>query len=102
VATKTWREPIEEGRTPYRRQVEWFGQRLDRLGVTHDTTQGALRERGVEVWARALLEWALSNERVEIAIQARGASERVVERAAAGGPPRFGEDERALVERLAA
>jgi aryl-alcohol dehydrogenase-like predicted oxidoreductase len=61
-----------------------------------------LREFGVETWAQALLKWALSDARVDVAIPATGRAERTVENAAAGSPPWFGPDERALVERLAA
>jgi aryl-alcohol dehydrogenase-like predicted oxidoreductase len=61
-----------------------------------------LREFGVETWAQALLKWVLSDERVDVAIPATGRAERTAENAAAGSPPWFGPDERALVERLAA
>ncbi|HVA31488.1 MAG TPA: aldo/keto reductase [Gaiellaceae bacterium] len=55
----------------------------------------------VETWAQALLKWVLSDERVDVAIPATSRPERTVENAAAGAPPWFGPDERALVERLA-
>jgi diketogulonate reductase-like aldo/keto reductase len=60
-----------------------------------------LREFGVETWAQALLKWVLSDTRVDLAIPATSRSERPAENAAAGSPPWFGPDERALVERLA-
>jgi aryl-alcohol dehydrogenase-like predicted oxidoreductase len=61
-----------------------------------------LRPFGVETWAQALLKWVLSDERIDVAIPATKHPERVRENAAAGEPPWFGPDERALVERLAA
>jgi len=56
---------------------------------------------GVETWAQALLKWALSDERVDVVIPATSRPERTRENAAAGSPPWFGPEERALVERLA-
>jgi aryl-alcohol dehydrogenase-like predicted oxidoreductase len=61
-----------------------------------------LRAFGVETWAQALLKWVLSDERVDVAIPATRVPARTAENAAAGSPPWFGPDERALVERLAA
>ena len=61
-----------------------------------------LRAFGVETWAQALLKWVLSDERVDVAIPATSRPERTAENAAAGEPPWFGPEERALVERLAA
>ena len=60
-----------------------------------------LREHGVETWAQALLKWTLSDPRVDVVIPATSRPERTRENAAAGSPPWFGPDERALVERLA-
>jgi diketogulonate reductase-like aldo/keto reductase len=60
-----------------------------------------LRAFGVETWAQALLKWVLSDERIDVAIPATKRPGRVRENAAAGSPPWFGPDERALVERLA-
>jgi diketogulonate reductase-like aldo/keto reductase len=60
-----------------------------------------LREFGVETWPQALLKWVLSDERVDVAIPASRDPGRVRANAAAGSPPWFGADERALVERLA-
>jgi diketogulonate reductase-like aldo/keto reductase len=61
----------------------------------------ALRDLGVETWAQALLKWVLSDERVDVAIPATSKPERTAENAAAGSPPWFGPEERALVEQLA-
>jgi aryl-alcohol dehydrogenase-like predicted oxidoreductase len=60
-----------------------------------------LREFGVETWPQALLKWALSDERVDVAIPATRDPAHARENTAAGSPPWFGPDERALVERLA-
>ena len=60
-----------------------------------------LRAFGVETWAQALLKWALSDERVDVVIPATKHAERARRNAAAGEPPWFGPDERALVSRLA-
>jgi diketogulonate reductase-like aldo/keto reductase len=61
-----------------------------------------LRDFGVTTWAQALLKWALSDERVDVAIPATRDPDHARENAAAGEPPWFGPDERRLVERLAA
>jgi len=60
-----------------------------------------LREFGVTTWGQALLKWVLSNPRCTVAIPATTRPARAAENAAAGRPPWFGPDERALVERLA-
>ena len=60
-----------------------------------------LQEFGVETWPQALLKWALSDDRVDVVIPATRVPEHARENAAAGAPPWFGPDERALVERLA-
>jgi aryl-alcohol dehydrogenase-like predicted oxidoreductase len=60
-----------------------------------------LRPFGVTTWAQALLKWILSDPRCQIAIPATSRPERMAENAAAGDPPWFGADERALVARLA-
>ncbi len=60
-----------------------------------------LREFGVETWPQALLKWVLSDERVDVVIPATRNPAHARANAAAGEPPWFGADERALVERLA-
>jgi aryl-alcohol dehydrogenase-like predicted oxidoreductase len=60
-----------------------------------------LRPFGVTTWAQALLKWALSDQRCHIAIPATSRPERMAENAAAGDPPWFGAEERAMVARLA-
>jgi diketogulonate reductase-like aldo/keto reductase len=60
-----------------------------------------LRELGIETWPQALLKWALSDDRVDLAIPATRIPEHARENAVAGEPPWFGPDERRLVERLA-
>jgi diketogulonate reductase-like aldo/keto reductase len=66
-----------------------------------DAALEPLRPFGVETWGQALLKWVLSDMRVDVAIPATGRPERTAENAAAGSPPWFGPDERALVEELA-
>jgi aryl-alcohol dehydrogenase-like predicted oxidoreductase len=56
---------------------------------------------GVRTWAQALLKWVLSDQRCHIAIPATSKLGRTTENAAAGEPPWFGAEERALVARLA-
>jgi aryl-alcohol dehydrogenase-like predicted oxidoreductase len=60
-----------------------------------------LRPFGVTSWPQALLKWVLSDPRCHAAIPATSRPERMAENAAAGAPPWFGPDERALVIRLA-
>jgi aryl-alcohol dehydrogenase-like predicted oxidoreductase len=60
-----------------------------------------LRELGIETWPQALLKWALSDDRVDLAIPATRSPEHARENAVAGEPPWLGPDERDLVERLA-
>jgi len=56
---------------------------------------------GVRTWAQALLKWGLSDPRICVSIPATSRPQRMRENAAAGQPPWFGPDERALVTRLA-
>jgi diketogulonate reductase-like aldo/keto reductase len=60
-----------------------------------------LRAFGVETWGQALLKWVLSDRRCHVAIPATSRPERARENAAAGAPPWFDEEARALVARLA-
>ncbi len=60
-----------------------------------------LRPFGVTTWPQALLKWVLSDQRCHVAIPATSRPERMAENAAAGDPPWFGPEERALVARLA-
>jgi diketogulonate reductase-like aldo/keto reductase len=66
-----------------------------------DEALAPFRPFGVETWAQALLKWVLSDDRVDVAIPATGRPERTAQNAAAGSPPWFGPEERALVEQLA-
>ncbi len=56
---------------------------------------------GVASWPQALLKWILSDPRCHVAIPATSSPDRMKENAAAGSPPWFGPEERALVSRLA-
>jgi diketogulonate reductase-like aldo/keto reductase len=69
--------------------------------VRSSPSQQELAPLGVETWAQALLKYVLSDPRITVAIPATSKAARVRENAAAGEPPWFGADERALVERLA-
>ncbi len=60
-----------------------------------------LKPFGVTTWAQALIKWILSDPRCHVTIPATSHAERITENAAAGEPPWFGPDERALVTRLA-
>jgi aryl-alcohol dehydrogenase-like predicted oxidoreductase len=60
-----------------------------------------LRAFGVETWAQALLKWVLSDRRCTVAIPATSRPGRMTENAAAGAPPWFDEEARALVAQLA-
>jgi aryl-alcohol dehydrogenase-like predicted oxidoreductase len=60
-----------------------------------------LRPFGVATWPQALLKWVLSDPRCHVAIPATSRPARMTENTAAGAPPWFGPDERALVTHLA-
>lgn len=60
-----------------------------------------LQPFGVSTWAQALLKWGLSDPRCHLSIPATAIRSHAAENAAAGAPPWFGPDERALVARLA-
>lgn len=60
-----------------------------------------LRAYGVTTWPQALLKWILSDTRCHVAIPATSSPRRMAENAAAGNPPWFGPEERALVRKLA-
>jgi aryl-alcohol dehydrogenase-like predicted oxidoreductase len=61
---------------------------------------GVLRELGVETWAQALLKWTLSDRRVHVTIPATSSVGHATSNAAAGEPPWFDDDQRALVSRV--
>lgn len=60
-----------------------------------------LRPFGITTWGQALIKWILSDTRCHVTIPATSHPERIIENAAAGEPPWFGTEERALVARLA-
>ena len=60
-----------------------------------------LRPFGVTTWVQALIKWGLSDPRVHVSLAATAHPERLPENAAAGSPPWFGPEERALVLDLA-
>lgn len=59
-----------------------------------------LREFEVKTWAQALIKWGLSDPRCHVSIPATSLPGRLVENAAAGRGPWFGEGERALVSQF--
>jgi aryl-alcohol dehydrogenase-like predicted oxidoreductase len=63
--------------------------------------EGALRALGVRSWPEALLRWTLSDPRVHVAIPATSSVEHAAANAAAGDPPWFDAEQRAVVERMA-
>jgi aryl-alcohol dehydrogenase-like predicted oxidoreductase len=58
-------------------------------------------EFGVTTWPQALLKWVLSDVRCHVAIPATSSAAHLEENLGAASPPWFGEEERALVVRLA-
>jgi len=60
-----------------------------------------LAQLGVDTWPQALLKWALSDKRVDVVIPATRDPARARSNAAAGSPPWFDAEQRALVERVA-
>jgi diketogulonate reductase-like aldo/keto reductase len=70
--------------------------------VRRSVPQETLAQLSVQSWAEALLKWALSDERVDLAIPATRNPQHVRENTAAGDPPWFDAEQRRLVERLAA
>ncbi len=58
-------------------------------------------ELGVESWPQALLQWTLADERIDSVIPATSKPERARSNAATGELPRFTDEQRALVERVA-
>jgi aryl-alcohol dehydrogenase-like predicted oxidoreductase len=61
----------------------------------------SLEPFGVTTWTQALLKWVLSDPRVHVTVPATGRVGHAASNGAAGEPPWFGLEERALVERLA-
>jgi aryl-alcohol dehydrogenase-like predicted oxidoreductase len=61
----------------------------------------AFKEFGASTWAQVLLKWGLSDPRCHITIPATSNPDHMRENIAAGGPPWFGEEERARVVTLA-
>jgi aryl-alcohol dehydrogenase-like predicted oxidoreductase len=60
-----------------------------------------LKELGVETWAQAVLKWIASDPRVSAVLSATKDVGHVRENAAAGNPPFFSPEQRALVVRIA-
>jgi aryl-alcohol dehydrogenase-like predicted oxidoreductase len=64
--------------------------------------QDLLKPLGVRTWTQALLKWALSDPRVHAVIPATGTREHARDNLEAGLPPWFDQEQRELVEQLAA
>jgi aryl-alcohol dehydrogenase-like predicted oxidoreductase len=79
-----------------------FGERRLMRRPPDEKALAPLAPFGVRTWAQALLKWVLSDPRCHVAIPATSQSAHAVDNAAAGTPPWFGPEERALVSRLAA
>jgi aryl-alcohol dehydrogenase-like predicted oxidoreductase len=78
-----------------------FAERTLMRDVPDAKALAPLRDFGVRTWGQALLKWILSDRRCHVAIPATSSPGHAVENAAAGTPPWFGPEERALVARLA-
>jgi diketogulonate reductase-like aldo/keto reductase len=95
-------ETVQVPLNPHERAVE---RRLlplaAELGVAVIVMRPLGGEGSVLAPEQALLKWALSDERVDLVIPATRNPEHARLNAAAGSPPWFGPEERALVERLA-
>jgi aryl-alcohol dehydrogenase-like predicted oxidoreductase len=61
----------------------------------------SLAEFGIHTWPQALLKWALSDPRCQVALPATRSPLHLAENLAAGVPPWLGPEERDLVEGLA-
>ena len=70
--------------------------------VRRSPPQSVLDDLGVESWPEALLKWALADERVDVLIPATRKGEHARANARAGEGPRFGSEERRIVEQFAA
>jgi diketogulonate reductase-like aldo/keto reductase len=70
--------------------------------LRRDVPRDALAALGVETWPQALLKWALSDPRVDVVIPATSRPERARSNALGGEPPFFDDEQRRVVERLAA
>jgi diketogulonate reductase-like aldo/keto reductase len=67
-----------------------------------EPTPAELAELGVRSWPEALLRWALADRRIDCVIPATSRPERAAENARAGDGTPFSDEQRTLVERLAA